>query len=41
MSENEENDALKELEDWQTAEQTLAEATAFIETIQTWKSELV
>ena len=33
MSENEENDELKSTEDWQTAEATLAEVMAFIETI--------
>lgn len=33
LSELDQNDALKETEDWQTAEKTLAEATAFVETI--------
>lgn len=33
MSEHEENDELKAGEDWKTAEQTLAEASAFVETI--------
>lgn len=33
MSEHEENDELKATEDWQTAEQTLAEATAFADSI--------
>lgn len=33
MSEHEENDELKATEDWITAEQTLAEVTAFVETI--------
>lgn len=33
MSENEENEELIAGEDWITAEQTLAEATAFVETI--------
>lgn len=33
MSEHEENDELKESEDWKVAEQTLAEVLAFVETI--------
>jgi hypothetical protein len=33
MSENEENDPLKEGDDWKVAEQVLAEVTAFNETI--------
>lgn len=33
MSEHEENDELKATEDWITAEQTLAEVTAFVDTI--------
>ena len=33
MSENEENEELKALDDWKLAEQALAEVTAFIETI--------
>ena len=33
MSENETNDELKATEDWKVAEQTLAEAMAFVETI--------
>ena len=33
MSEHEENEELKATEDWITAEQTLAEASAFVETI--------
>jgi len=33
MSEHEENDELKASEDWRTAEQTLAELMAFVETI--------
>ncbi len=33
MSEHEENDELKVTEDWQVAEQTLAEVVAFVETI--------
>ena len=33
MSENETNDELKATEDWKTAEQTLAEASAFVEGI--------
>lgn len=33
MSEQEENEELKATEDWQVAEQTLAEVTAFVETI--------
>lgn len=33
MSENEENEELKAGEDWKAAEQTLAEAMAFVETI--------
>jgi tubulin-specific chaperone A len=33
MSEHEENEELKATEDWVTAEQTLAEVSAFVETI--------
>lgn len=33
MSEHDENEELKATEDWITAEQTLAEVTAFVETI--------
>lgn len=33
MSENEENNELKDTEDWKVAEQTLAEVKAFVETI--------
>lgn len=33
MSEHEEDEALKETEDWKLAEQTLAEISAFVETI--------
>ena len=33
MSANEENEELKASEDWKAAEQTLAEASAFVETI--------
>lgn len=33
MSEHEENDELKATEDWIAAEQTLAEVTAFVDTI--------
>lgn len=33
LGENEENNELKETEDWKLAEQTLAEVTAFVETI--------
>ena len=33
LSENENNDELKETEDWKIAEQVLAEVTAFVETI--------
>ena len=33
MSANEENEELKAGEDWKAAEMTLAEATAFVETI--------
>ncbi|CDW71447.1 beta-tubulin folding cofactor a [Stylonychia lemnae] len=33
MSEHEENDEMKTTEDWQTAEQTLAEVMAFVESI--------
>ncbi len=34
MSENEENDDLKSVEEWTQAEQVLAEVTAFAETIE-------
>lgn len=33
MSENEQSEELVQSEDWTAAEQTLAEATAFVETI--------
>ena len=33
LSEHEENDDLKAVEEWKLAEQTLAEAAAFVETI--------
>ena len=35
MSQHEENDEMKDVEDWKTAEQTLAEAMAYAETIET------
>jgi len=33
LSENEDNNEMKETEEWKLAEQTLAEVTAFVETI--------
>ena len=33
MSEHEDNNELKETEDWKSSEQTLAEVKAFLETI--------
>ena len=34
LSQNDENDEVKELEEWKLAEQTLAEVSAFAETIE-------